>query len=287
MASATNLLEAPIPKPVLWIGTPIAAIVLITFFVFMGFPYDQLADTVAREAGQASNLQVTIGGISPRMTIGGPGFTAHNLTLTSGESQTTTFDEVKVRPAWSLSWFRAEPALFLELTSDRGNARGTLIVASEPSWAGQLTDLDLARLPMPLPADSALSGMLNANVDITMTETGAEGTISFAAASGTISHASIPVDIEFDVMTGSIVMGGEKLAEIHDFELQGPILVATAEGDIIRGKRAGQNQLDIDVGIQITNPGMQSMLKGMGLPLDGEGRTEFVLGGSTSNPKLR
>ena len=35
-----NLLQDPIPKPLLWAGVPIAALILIVLFSFLRFPYD-------------------------------------------------------------------------------------------------------------------------------------------------------------------------------------------------------------------------------------------------------
>ena len=79
MASPTDILESPIPRPLLWIGTPVAAIVLIAVFVFLRFPYDEFALPLGRQLSAMTGSDVTIGGIDPRLTIGAVSYT--HLTL--------------------------------------------------------------------------------------------------------------------------------------------------------------------------------------------------------------
>ena len=52
MASLRETLEAPIPRPLLWLGAPILAFVLVLSFVFLGFPYEDLLPAASRELGK-------------------------------------------------------------------------------------------------------------------------------------------------------------------------------------------------------------------------------------------
>lgn len=287
MASAASFLEAPIPKPVLWVGTPIAALVLISIFVFLGFPYDPLADTIAMRISEASGTQVTIGELEPRLTIAGPGFAARNVTLTPPRQETVVLDKVRVRPAWSLKWLSGAPTLHLDVGSQRGNAHGDLSLGRSPSWDGELTGVDLASLPLPLPAGASLAGRVDADIDLTAEEGGPVGTLSFEGADGIVSHPRLPVDLEFDTLRGSVLVGGDDLAQIEELELRGPILVATAAGRVSRGNRPGNELLDIAVKVEIENPGVRSILQQTGMRLDANGRTELRISGTTSNPRLR
>ena len=50
MSFTKTLLEGPIPKPLFWTLVPISAIVLVSLFVFLGFPYDALGARFAHGA---------------------------------------------------------------------------------------------------------------------------------------------------------------------------------------------------------------------------------------------
>lgn len=287
MATVTSFLEAPIPRPVLWVGTPIAAIALVSLFVFLGFPYDQLAEMASARASEASGSPVTIGELDPRVTIAGPGFTARNVTVTTREQQTLRFEQVKIRPAWSLSWLRGVPTLHLDIGSEHGDAHGDLVLSAAPGWNGEVSDVDLTMLPLPLPAGANLDARVDADIDITLAEDGPSGSLSFESAKGSVSHPDLPVELEFDTLKGNLLLGGENLAEIETLELKGPVVVATAGGTVRRGGRRGNQPLDIDVDLEIPNPGIRLLLQQTGMRIDSDGRTQLKIGGTLSQPRLR
>ena len=68
--------------------------------------------------------------------------------------------------------------------------------------------------------------------------------------------------------------------------LDGPILAASAKGDVLPGQSGGQPTLDISVDIEIKDPAINSMLRGMGLRLNREGRVSLQLGGTIGNPRV-
>ena len=81
MASIREILEAPIPRPLLWVGAPTLGLVLVLVFVFLGFPYSDLIPVASREIGRTTGSQVDIGKIEPKITLGGPGFTLLDVRL--------------------------------------------------------------------------------------------------------------------------------------------------------------------------------------------------------------
>jgi len=287
MAAAASFLEAPIPKPVLWVGTPIAAILLTGIFVFLGFPYDLLADAVAARASEATGTQVTIGGLEPRLTIAGPGFTARNVTLTPEQGEALALDKLKVRPAWSLSWLRGAPAIHIDVGSQLGNAHGDLVLGSAPGWDGEFTNLDLSAVPIPGAGDAEWTGLVDSTVNVVLAEDGPVGSLRFEGAEGSVAHPQLPFEIEFESLRGSLTLGGESRAEIEEFELRGPLVVATAQGSVKRGNRPGVDLLDVDVVVQVQNPGLRTMLQQFGVPLGADGRAEFGIGGTTLSPRMR
>ncbi len=287
MTTPNSFLEAPIPRPLLWVGIPIAAVVLIALFVFLGFPYARVADLAGRQLSEASGHEISIGEIHPRITIGGPGFSVSNLVLTSEQRQRYEIDPLRLRPAWSLSWLRGQPALHVDLTSAMGKAVGTVVLGDEPGWEGNLSQLDLAQLPLPTGSGVALSGRLDADADLTLAANGPSGVLHFAAADGTLSHSRLPIDIEYTTVQGDIVLGEKSLAEIRELVLDGPTLSAAVTGNVARGQKRGRELLDLSVELQLKPSPMRAMLRGLGVALDADGRTSFSLGGTVQSPKLR
>ena len=72
-------LTAPIPRPLLWVLVPTAALALVTIFVFLRFPFGEFAPTLARQLSQSTGGEVLIGDIEPQWTIGGPGMAARDV----------------------------------------------------------------------------------------------------------------------------------------------------------------------------------------------------------------
>ena len=87
MATAINILSGPISKPLLFVGTPIAGFVLVVFFVFLGFPYGQLAGLASARISAATGTQVHIRDLEPRVTIAGPGMTLRDVRVTTRSQQ--------------------------------------------------------------------------------------------------------------------------------------------------------------------------------------------------------
>jgi type II secretion system protein N len=287
MSAALNFLEAPIPRPVLWIGTPIAALFLITIFVFMGFPYDMLAGRISAELSAATGSHVLVGDIEPRITIAGPGASLRDVRITPPGQETYFIDPLRVRPAWSLSWLSAEPALQVDFESPLGAAEGTLTVANTPSWDGEISGVDIAQLPLQLPQGVSLSGVVSADADIIVTPDGPAGDIEFEANEGVVGHPSLPIDLQYERIVGDVTLGGEHFADIRDLRIDGPVLSATAGGTVSRGNRPGRELLDLAIEIEIKTPPLQQMVRGLGVPLDGNGRASFNVGGTLAQPSLR
>ena len=286
MASIVERLEAPIPKPVLWIGTPIAAVFLITIFVFLGFPYDQFAVPLSQQISQATGADVSIGQIEPRLTIGGPGVAARDVRIVTPDQQRIDVDPLEIRPAWSTSWLRGAPALKVDLESGIGQADGILTLADTPAWAGELREVDLARLPLENMAGLALAGTLTAAADVELADTGPVGPLSFDATAGSVRHESLPVPLEFERVNGDLMLGGDALVDVRSLELDGPMVFAEVSGTVLRAPRPGTERLDLDIALEIKSPPLQMILRQAGVRLNGQGRSSFNLGGTISNPRV-
>jgi len=286
LASLRSLLEGPTPRPLLLVGTPIAALVLISVFVFLGFPYDAFAPSLGHRLSAASGADVRIGGIDPRLTIGGPGIAVRNVIVLTPEGQPISIDPLRVRAAWSTSWLSGQPALHIDLVSEIGEAEGTLRFGEPLGWSGELQDLDLARLPFALPSGMEISGRADIDADLLMADGTVTGDLVFEAVDGALSHPSLPIEIDFEQFGGEVALGGENLAEIQSIVLNGQTIQAHASGTVAQSRRPGQNPLNLIVDIEVKNPGMANLMRTMGVDLDPQDRVSFRLGGSMQNPTV-
>jgi type II secretion system protein N len=287
LVSLRSLLEGPTPRPLLIFGTPIAAVVLISTFVFLQFPYDAFAPPLGHQLSAATGADVRIGGIDPRLTIGGPGIAARDVIVLTPQGQPISIDPLRIRPAWSTSWFSGRPALHIDLVSEIGEANGTLHVGEPMGWAGELHGVDLARLPISLPSGVALSGMADANIELELAEGSLSGNIQFTAQRGALNHPNLPLEIDFEEFGGELQLGGERMAEIKSIALDGETIRASASGVVAKARRNGRNPLDLNLDVEIKNPGMATMLRSMGIQLDEQGKVSVKIGGSLQNPSVR
>ena len=280
-------LSAPIPRPLLWVLVPTAALVLITIFVFLNFPFGEFAPALARQLSQSTGGEVLIGDIEPRWTVGGPGMAARDVRVIMPDRTRIDVDPLTIRPAWSTSWLGGDPAFKLTALSTLGAVEGTLELGDVPAWRGDFIDIDLGRLPLPPTEGFAIEGLLTGEADVSLGADGARGPLRFEAVSGRLDHSALPVGIEFDRIRGELILGGLQNVEIQDFEFTGPIIEASGAGTILHQSPQQEPDLDLDVEIEIKNPPLRAMLEGMGLPLGNQGRSRFSVQGTPSQPRLQ
>jgi type II secretion system protein N len=285
LASPGNILEAPIPRPLLYFGVPVAALVLIVIFVFLRFPYDDLARPLTQQLGAMTNSQVSIGHISPRITIGGPGIAAHDVHLVQPGGTRLIIDDLRIRPAWSTSWLRCDPALKIDAESAIGSAQGVLVLGDYTAWTGEFNELEIESLPIPKPRGLLLAGRVTAAADLIFLPDGPSGPLSFDAHSGTIAHPLIPIPLDFERINGDLLLGGDTLVRMRNFELDGPVVFASVRGPVYRGSKPGDERLELAFDVELKSPPLRSLVQGMGVPVDARGRSTFDLGGTVSAPR--
>lgn len=290
MASLMERLEAPVPRLLLWLGAPSLGLFLIVLFVFLRFPYNELTPALSDQIAQFAGRQVQIGSVSPRITIGGPGFAADDIRIVSPDGNRFDLDRLEVRPAWSSLWFTGQPALDIRLKSDLAEAQGMLSLGENSVWNGSIRVSDLAALIAAIPQLKAsglsLTGSMNAEADLVIGPSGAAGPLVVDLRDGSLGHPSMPIAVQFDVATGEVLLGQNPLVEVDVLSLDGPILAASAKGDVLPGQGGGQPTLDISVDIKIKDPAINSMLRGMGVRLNREGRVSLQLSGTIGNPRV-
>jgi len=287
LASLRETLEAPIPRPLLWLGTPALGVVLILVFTFLGFPYSDLIPAVSREIERATGGEIRIAQIEPQITLGGPGFAFRDLRLLEVGDGPVELEWLKIRPAWSTSWLRGVPAFAIDLTGPVVAITGIVTRGDSYGFKGEIVLPDLAMLPLAAVHPLSLSGAMTATGDISSVAGEPTGNLVFAAEQGSAAHPSLPVALAFDALSGRVELGGETWLALEDIELKGPIISARAEGTVDRPGGNRSPLLDLDVQLEIANPGFRMALSGLGLRVDRDGRAAFNLGGTLENPVLR
>ena len=282
-----NLLQDPIPKPLLWAGVPIAALILIVLFSFLRFPYDDFRQPLSNQLQRITQGEVQIGGIEPTLGWTGPGMAALDINLTQPGQPRIRIDRIEMRPSWSSGWFRMEPTIQLDLESPMASANGVLALGDTPGWSGQIDVPDLSVLPLPTQSTLGLTGSLHAEAELLLPNTGPSGPIRFEAVSGSFAHPEIPIPVQFDRLTGELQLGGQALVELKEVLLDGPIIAADVEGVILPGPGNSDPSLDMDVIVEVKSAPLKAMMRGMGLRLDRSGLTSFKLGGTLSRPIAR
>lgn len=273
-----------------WVGTVAYCGALTLLFLFLGFPLDRVGERLVGTLSSASGFQITFSGLSPFLSVAGPGFEATGVRVVGNDGTQMSFDTLRVRPAWSLAWLRLSPALHLDVNGPLGHVVGTAIVdADSPAFDGEVSSLDLGRLPVDaLWPGLSLTGSLDAEIDLAVSDgaAGPDGTISFEARDGGISANGLPMGLPYETLTGELALGGEALVRILSLRANGPMLTAEASGEIGMGEFFVAAPLDIELQIQ-AQPRFVPVLRSLGLSFGAGGATTVRIGGTPSEPEIR
>jgi type II secretion system protein N len=195
-------------------------------------------------------------------------------------------ERARLRPAWSLSWLRGEPALYLNAEGPAGRVAGTVWPGAEPAFAGRLRDVDLSMLPLE-DLGSPVMGRLDAELDIRAAAGGPIGEIRFEARDGSISLPQIPFGIPYQNAQGVAERGKSGSIVVHELELEGPMLSIDAQGNVATNRRPGGSSLDLEVKLLAHEPALREMLRPYGVRFDENGSARMHLSGPLSRPRIQ
>ena len=282
--------KSRLPRWLVIASYPVAALVLILFFIFLGFPYNQLAQRLGRIVESNTNIQIRIGDLSPQIGLGGPELAASEVLARIEDKQPIVVERMVLRPAWSLSWFRAQPAIYLDVTSDVGDVSGTLILGSDWGWDGTLEHVHFDLLPLEMIETFDLHGNLDATIDLhrTTTEAGSGfvGRVEFDLREGTLRTEGLPIALPFESLHGRLDFGGEKYIHLSGVELQGPLLDGTIQGDVGYATGPSGQPISIDVAFRLRNDDLASM-RGAVAGQGEDGRSHIQITGTLARPVIR
>ncbi len=281
----TSASIGPLSRPWRIAAIAAAALLLTSAFMYLGFPYDRLAGIAAEQIEGSTGYRIVHGPVAASPGLLGPGITVLDLRAIAPNGDSWEFSRIRVRPAWSLAWFTAIPAIFVHAEADFGQLRGVTTVSSAPAFDGEVTGVDLTRLLVEvLPRGAQLTGNADIVADVTMGPDGAEGPISFSLRDGTLSYPGLPIDVPYEQIDAELRLGGELTAEILSLTIRSPLGSGTLAGTV--GRSAAIESAPLDLTIEIAaSEDVRSLLKAQGVRLGKDGQISLRVGGTVGSPR--
>jgi type II secretion system protein N len=269
------------------LGFPLAGVLLVTCFIYLGFPYDHLAEYIAAEMGRETGVRLAIREIEPRLQLAGPGLEATGVSARWNDGGELQLDRALLRPAWSLSWLRGSPAIHLEIAGPAGEAEGTLTLDGAGAWEGELRGADLAALPISaLWPGAAIEGSMGALVDLHLREGGPVGALAFEARDGSLAAPGLGMALPYERIQGELEFGGEAFATVKLLRLEGPVLTAEVTGALGKARRFESAPLALTARLDVKPP-LRSLFQSAGIRVSRDGTARIRISGTPARPVLR
>ena len=276
------------PRRLAKIWLPLGSLALVLIFLLILFPYGRFRDVAVFRLAEATGASVSMDDLDGGLSIGGPSLLATNLLLRWPDGRELLLERARVRPAWSFSWFRGEPALQVEMAGPVGSADGTVRPSPGLAFAGRVQQIELSLLPLDPRADPLpILGLLDAEIDLRTGPKGPTGSIRFESRDGSIALPQLPFGIPFEVARGAVERSESGFIHVREFELSGPMLSATAQGSIAASHRPEEGAVDLEGELVVPDPALRDMIRPYGLQFDPDGAAHFRISGTTSRPVLR
>jgi len=269
------------------IGVPLAGIFLVSLFIYLGFPYDKLADRIKAETRRTGAARIDFQDVGPSLHLAGPGIEATGVRATLSNGETFRLERAMLRPAWSLAWFRGAPAVYAEIESEAGNAAGTVILGDAGGYHGDLERVEIGKLPLAhFEQMGTLDGLLDASVDISLGEQGPEGSVTFEARDGSIGLAGFPIELPFETLSGELIFGEDAYVAVKRLVLEGPMLSAGVAGSVLQAASFSEAPLDLEIEIE-AKPAISAEIRRAGIRIGRNGKAKTRITGTVAKPSVR
>lgn len=269
------------------VGIPIV-VVLILIFILLGFPWDSLARRVAAEISAASGSSVSIDTLAPALTPRGPVLRARDVVIEHPAVDRVRLLELEIAPRWSSSWFSGEPKLRVWADTELGLVDGVLGLGSTSSFAGQVGQVELARLPLRLDASGIrLSGRIDADANVALAPNGTlSGRVAFSSPSLVVESNKLPMAIPFTHAEGVVVILENGATQIESVTLEGDLLNGKLSGEIGLVHRSQAPPIDLTAEIRIVDATLRQLAPSAGIPMSPDGTIKLRLGGTLDAPEI-
>jgi type II secretion system protein N len=276
-----------LPRSAKTIGIPLAAVVLVLSFIYLGFPYDRLADYMEAELGRDRGVRLAIRALGPRLQLAGPGLEAAGVDARWDDGRELQLDRALLRPAWSLSWLTGSPAIHLRLMGPAGEAEGTLTLDGAGAWDGELRQADLTALPISgLWPGLEAEGSVDASVDLHLREGGPEGAISFEARDGLLTLTGSGITLPYERIEGELEFGGDAFARVKLLRLEGPAVTAEVTGALGKAQRFASAPLALTARLDLSPP-IRTLFQSAGIRVSRDGTARIRISGTPGRPAVR
>ncbi len=279
--------ETSAPRRVRVIPLALAAVALTAFLMVLRFPYDRLALAIVQRVERETGARVTLGPVSLALVRWAPGLATSGVSIIRSDGTRLDLDRLGVRPALALAWLAGNTALAVEVESARGGGSGVVALGDAPGFSGTLRDVDLEQLPQErIGAPLRMKGRADADLDITMRETGPEGDVEFEARDGLLTHPNLPLPMPFQKLTGEVELGGPNWAELRKFELSSPLATGHASGTIGRAPAFAAAPLKLEIELTVSGA-VQGSLRSQGVAIGNDGQIHVNVSGTPVRPVVR
>jgi type II secretion system protein N len=288
MAGGSGEAQRPLPRGVLSVALPLASLLLVVIFALILFPYGRFAPILTARIAQASGASVSLDALEGGISLGGPSLLATGLLLRWPDGQELLLERARMRPAWSFSWLRGEPAVYLDAKGPAGTLAGAVWPGPGPAFAGRARGIQLSLLPLDHLADPLpVLGTVDAEIDLRSGPNGPAGEIRFEAREGSLALPQLAFGIPFEEAHGELERSESGAVTVREFELSGPMLSAAVEGSIGPSRRPEDGVLDLEMDLSVADPGLRSMIQPYGVRFDPEGAAHLRVSGTVASPFLQ
>ena len=268
----------------------IACALLTAFFFAARFPYDHFRDPLVALVAAASGAEVQVGALSGGLGLGGITLVASPATLLWPAGARLELERVALRPAWSFSWLRGQPALHLDLRAPAGRVSGTVWPGEPAAFAGGVRELALEQLPSEILAAAqgfALTGLLDADAELSLAGGLLGGELSLDVRDGALAAPGSPISIPFERLEAALRIEPDGALRVESASLSGPMVEGTAQGQLGLAGDLFEAPLDVQLELRVADPSLRGFLAPLGITLDAEGRARLHLQGTLASPVLR
>ncbi|HEB91344.1 MAG TPA: type II secretion system protein GspN [Deltaproteobacteria bacterium] len=283
-AAARPLSRGILPKRIL---VPIV-VVLVLFFVALGFPWDSLARRVAWEISEASGSRVSIDELLPAWTARGPVLRARDVSIEHPALDHVRLSQLELAPRWSRSWLGGDPTLRIWAESDLGLVDGVLELGPTPGFVGRVREVELARVPLRLEAsDVRISGRLDAETDVALDRQGTlHGRVDFSSPSLRIESDRLPMAIPFKRAEGTLEILENGATRIERAAFEGEIIEGELSGEIGLVHHSQPPPVDLDADARLLHPLLRQLAPGAGIPVGADGSVTVHVSGTLDTPAI-
>ena len=262
----------------------VAAVLLTLTLMYVRFPYERFIPGAEIAFEKATGVGLRIGQIDPWPSLMGPGLSLGPLYVDLPVGARLTLEEMRVRPAWSVSWLRGDVTLALEFHDEFFGGQILLGLGETTALSGQLVDLDLASVhPKLLAKGLAIDGFSDVDLDLVLAEAGAEGRVHLNVTQGSFRHPQLPMELPFETVIGELQLGGDSWLTVESFAIDSPLLVGEISGTVGPPPRS---QLDLRGEFE-AKQGARAPLRTRGLQVARDGSVSVSIQGAASRPLIR